>query len=225
MLQIKNITAKNFLSIGNNTQSVDFTKCKLCLVLGQNLDMGEGSRNGVGKTAMLHALSFALYGKSLTNIGLNNLVNKSNQKSMIVTVDFDSRGQEYKITRGRSPSILKFEKNGLKEQQGENKETQKEIDKILGFPYLMFKHLVALNTYVEPFLSLGGPKQREMIEQLLGITDLSTKAAVLNENFKATKDLIKQEEFKIETIKRNNQRIESNIINMDNKNIMWQKKS
>ena len=76
MLKIKNVSAKNFMSVGNNTQAVNFDGCQLTLVLGHNLDMGgDGSRNGTGKTTIIIALSYALYGDALTNIRKDNLIN------------------------------------------------------------------------------------------------------------------------------------------------------
>ena len=81
MLKIKNVTAKNFMSVGNNTQAVGFDTDSLTLVLGHNLDLGgDGSRNGTGKTTIINALSFALYGEALTNIRKDNLINKTNGK-------------------------------------------------------------------------------------------------------------------------------------------------
>ena len=86
MLKIKNVSAKNFMSIGAQTQAVNFDNCQLTLVLGHNLDMGgDGSRNGTGKTTIINALSYALYGEALTNIRRDNLINKTNGKGMIVT--------------------------------------------------------------------------------------------------------------------------------------------
>ena len=109
MLKIKNVSAKNFMSVGNNTQAVNFDGCQLTLVLGHNLDMGgDGSRNGTGKTTIINALCYALYGDALTNIRKDNLINKTNGKGMIVTVDFEIQGVQYRIERGRRPNILKF---------------------------------------------------------------------------------------------------------------------
>jgi hypothetical protein len=92
---------------------------------------------------------------------------------------------------------LKFFIDGVEkaddEQQGDSRETQKEIERIIGFPHNMFKHLIALNTYTEPFLSMKTNDQRDMIEQLLGIKDLSLKAEQLKEKTKRSKDDIKEE--------------------------------
>ena len=97
MFKIKDITVKNFLSVGNQTQAVDFAKEHLTLVLGENVDLGgddSGSRNGTGKTTIVNALSYALYGQALTNIKKDNLINKTNGKHMLVTIDFEVENQK-----------------------------------------------------------------------------------------------------------------------------------
>ena len=228
MLKIKNVSAKNFMSIGNNTQAVNFDNCQLTLVLGHNLDMGgDGSRNGTGKTTIINALSYALYGEALTNIRRDNLINKTNGKGMMTTVDFEIEGREYRIERGRKPNVLKLLVNGedafSEEQQGDSRETQKEIEKIIGFPHNMFKHLIALNTYTEPFLSMKNNDQRDMIEQLLGITELSEKAEILKELMKSTRDNIKEEEFRISAVEESNKRIEKNIKEIESRSKAWDK--
>tara|TARA_B100000900_G_scaffold84762_1_gene68592 strand:- start:632 stop:2398 length:1767 start_codon:yes stop_codon:yes gene_type:complete len=228
MLKIKNVSAKNFMSVGNNTQAVNFDGCQLTLVLGHNLDMGgDGSRNGTGKTTIINALSYALYGDALTNIRKDNLINKTNGKGMIVTVEFEIKGKQYRIERGRRPNILKFYIDGEdaldQEQQGDSRETQKEIEKIIGFPHNMFKHLIALNTYTEPFLSMKNNDQRDMIEQLLGITELSRKAEVLKERQKSTREGIKEEEIRINAVEESNKRIEKNIKEIESRSRAWEK--
>ena len=228
MLKIKNVSAKNFMSVGNNTQAVNFDNCQLTLVLGHNLDMGgDGSRNGTGKTTIINALSYALYGDALTNIRKDNLINKTNGKGMITTVEFEIEGKEYRIERGRRPNVLRLMINGedafTEEQQGDSRETQKEIEKIIGFPHNMFKHLIALNTYTEPFLSMRANDQRDMIEQLLGITELSLKAEILKERQKFTKESIKEEEITINAINNSNERIEKNINEIESRSRAWEK--
>ena len=227
MLKIKNVSAKNFMSVGNNTQAVNFDGCQLTLVLGHNLDMGgDGSRNGTGKTTIINALSYALYGDALTNIRKDNLINKTNGKGMVTTVEFEIQGKQYRIERGRRPNILRLFIDGEdaldNEQQGDSRETQKEIEKIIGFPHNMFKHLIALNTYTEPFLSMKNNDQRDMIEQLLGITDLSRKAEVLKELMREVRDEIKQEEFRINAVEESNKRIEKNIREIESRSKAWE---
>ena len=226
MLKIKNVTAKNFMSVGNNLQAVNFDTDSLTLVLGHNLDLGgDGSRNGTGKTTIINALSFALYGEALTNIRKDNLINKTNGKGMITTVDFEINGTEYRIERGRRPNVLKFYVDGTEaadnEQQGDMRETQKDIEKIIGFPHLMFKHLIALNTYTEPFLGMKANDQRDMIEQLLGITEISLKADVLKDRLKETRDRIKDEEQRIKAVTNANERVGKNITDIENRGKAW----
>ena len=162
MIKIKELTVKNFMSVGNATQGVDFDREQLTLVLGENLDQGgddSGSRNGTGKTTIINALSYALYGQALTNIRKDNLVNKTNNKAMLVTLTFEKDGKNYHIERGRKPNLLKFSIDGTDqeitdESQGDSRKTQEDINTLLGMSHDMFKHILALNTYTEPFLSL-----------------------------------------------------------------------
>jgi DNA repair exonuclease SbcCD ATPase subunit len=162
MFKIKNITVKNFMSVGNQTQAVDFDQEQLTLVLGANLDLGgddSGSRNGTGKTTIINALSYAMYGQALTNIRKENLINATNGKNMLVTVEFNRDGVDYRIERGRKPNVLRFfvgdqeqKSADVDEAQGDSRETQKHIEQLLDMSHTMFKHIVALNTYTEPFL-------------------------------------------------------------------------
>jgi DNA repair exonuclease SbcCD ATPase subunit len=234
--KIKTITVKNFLSVGNQTQAVDFDKEHLTLVLGENLDLGgddSGSRNGTGKTTMINALSYALYGQALTNIRRENLINKTNAKAMLVTVEFEVGGQHYRIERGRKPNVLRLYVNDQEQKaadekdddaQGDSRETQKHIEQLLGMSHTMFKHLVALNTYTEPFLSMKAADQREVIEQLLGITVLSEKAENLKVLMKTVKDSIQAEEFKIAGIKTANENVQKSIDSLAIKSSAWENK-
>ena len=227
MIQIKNLTVKNFMSVGNTTQAVDFDRNDLTLVLGENLDLGgDGSRNGTGKTTIINALSYALYGTALSNIRKDNLVNKTNGKGMMVSLEFTSGSQDYKIERGRKPNVLKFYVNNQEqvitdEAQGDSRETQEAIETTLGLSHDMFKHIMALNTYTEPFLSLKANEQRTIIEQLLGITQLSERADRIKELNKETKDAIQQEEFRIRAVQEANKRIEEQIENLKRRQKLW----
>jgi DNA repair exonuclease SbcCD ATPase subunit len=231
MIKIKDLTVKNFMSVGNQTQAVDFGREQLTLVLGENLDQGgddSGSRNGTGKTTIVNALSFALYGNALTNIKKDNLINKINAKNMLVTLHFEKDGVEYRVERGRRPNILKFYVNGQEQDteesddaQGDMRETQKDLDDLLGMSHDMFKHIVALNTYTEPFLSMRANEQRMIIEQLLGITILSEKAEALKELSKSTKDQIIQESAEIEATKKSNEKIQFSIDSLVTRQTAW----
>lgn len=232
MIKIKDLTVRNFMSVGNQTQAINFDKGELTLVLGENLDLGgddSGSRNGTGKTTIVNSLSYAIYGQALTNIKRDNLINKINSKGMLVTCTFEKDGVEYHIERGRKPNVLKLTVNGTEHQpldqdesQGDSRETQKEIESIFGMTHNMFKHLLALNTYTEPFLSMRANDQKDIIEQLLGITILSEKADALKDQIRNTKDLINTENTRIETVKVSNEKIQQNIQSLERKQKLWE---
>jgi len=233
MFRIRTLAVKNFMSVGNATQAVHFDRRDLTLVLGQNLDLGgddTGARNGTGKTTIINALSYALYGNALTNIKKDNLINKTNGKNMLVTIEFEKDGIDYKIERGRKPNTMAFyignqEQEITDESQGDSRETQAEIERMLGMSHEMFKHIVALNTYTEPFLALKSNDQRTIIEQLLGITMLSDKADLLKEQLKATKDAITQEEYRIKAVNDANARIQEQIVALKRRQTLWRSKN
>jgi DNA repair exonuclease SbcCD ATPase subunit len=232
MITIKDLTVKNFMSVGNVTQAIRFDRKDLTLVLGQNMDLGgddTGARNGTGKTTIINALSYALYGEALTRIRKENLINKTNAKNMLVTIEFVLAGQSYRIERGRKPNTVKFyiggkEQEAKDESQGDSRETQHAIEQLLGMSHDMFKHVVALNTYTEPFLSLKANDQRHIIEQLLGVTQLSEKAENLKEQMKAAKDGITKEEFRIKAVGDANKRMQEQVEGLKRRQVLWQKK-
>ena len=226
-ISIKNLTVRNFMSVGAATQGIDFDRNDLTLVLGENLDLGgDGSRNGTGKTTIINALSYALYGQALSNIRKDNLVNKTNGRNMLVSLDFSVNGQEYRIERGRKPNVLKFyvnneHKAAEDEAQGDSRETQDAIERVMNMSHDMFKHVLALNTYTEPFLSLKANDQRTIIEQLLGITLLSERADAIKELNRQTKDAIQAEEFRIRAVQEANKRIEEQIESLRKRQRLW----
>jgi len=230
MIQLKKLTVRNFMSVGNATQGINFDRNDLTLVLGENLDLGgDGSRNGTGKTTIINALSYALYGNALSNIRKDNLVNKTNSKGMLVSIEFSVDGREYRIERGRKPNVLKFyvdhqEQSATDDAQGDSRETQEAIERTLGMSHDMFKHILALNTYSEPFLSLKSNDQRSIIEQLLGITLLSERADRIRELNRETKESTSQEEMRIRAVQEANRRIEEQIESLKRRQVLWQKK-
>ena len=219
------------MSVGNATQSINFANKNLVLVIGENLDLGgddAGARNGTGKTTIINALSYVFYGEALTNIRRDNLVNKTNERGMLVSVKFVKNNVEYTIERGRKPGIFKFYANNIEqntdsnEAQGENKETQQEINKLVGMTLAMFKNIIALNTYTLPFLATKQAEQREIIEQLLGITLLSQKADLLKEKMKATKTEVLEEKYKIDSKMSSNEKIQESIESLKIRSSAWQ---
>jgi len=177
-------------------------------------------------TTIINALSYALYGQALSNIRRDNLVNKTNAKNMLVSLDFSINNTDYRVIRGRKPNVLKFyvdnqEQQITDEAQGDSRETQQSIDQLLGFSHDMFRHIVTLNTYTEPFLSLRANDQRSIIEQLLGITLLSDRAERIKELVRETRESITQEEFRIRAIIESNKKIQEHIDSLKKKQKSW----
>ena len=232
MLTIKELTVKNFMSVGNQAQAIDFANKSLVLVIGENMDLGgddAGARNGTGKTTIINALSYVFFGEALTNIRRDNLVNKTNEKGMLVSVRFIKNNITYTIERGRKPQVFRFYANDIEqnlesnEAQGENRETQQEINKLMGMTHAMFKNIIALNTYTQPFLSTKQAEQREIIEQLLGITLLSQKADLLKEKQKTTKQLLTEEKLNIDAKMNSNEKIQESIESLKIRSNAWSK--
>ena len=218
------------MSVGAATQGIDFDRQDLTLVLGENLDLGgDGSRNGTGKTTIINALSYAMYGQALSNIRKDNLVNKTNAKNMMVSLDFAINGKNYRIERGRKPNVLRFfvdseQVTAQDDAQGDSRETQDAIERSFGMSHNMFQHIVALNTYTPPFLGLKANEQRTIIEQLLGITLLSERADRIKELNKSTRDAITTEEFRIRAVQEANKRIEEQIESLRKRQRLWMAK-
>ncbi|RYD62020.1 MAG: hypothetical protein EOP83_15650, partial [Verrucomicrobiaceae bacterium] len=230
MIKITNITIKNFLSVGNATQAIKLDQNGLTLILGSNTDSNGGiTRNGAGKSTILQAISFGLYGKPLTKIKVDNLVNNINTKAMIVSIEFEKDGRSYRIERGRKPQILRWFVNGKEnieandETQGENRHTQEEIERVLGMSHTMFLHVLALNTFTDPFLKLKVADQRVVIEELLGVMTLSQRAEVLKKLFSQTKESIRDRDAEIKATLEANARIERNIAQLTASEQAWER--
>ena len=230
MITFGELQLKNFLSIGAVTQTIDLNTNKLTLILGENLDLGgDGARNGTGKTSLIQGLSYVLFGVPINSIRKDNLVNRTNGKAMLVTLEFSVNGIEYKIVRGRKPNVLKFYIDNTEQvikddAQGDSRETQIAIERVLNMSSDMFKHIIALNTYSEPFLALKANDQRNIIEQLLGITLLSEKADGIKELIRATKDQVQQEEYRVKAVEEANKRITEQIDSLKRRQKLWVQK-
>ena len=209
-LEFEKIEIKNFLSFGNNPQTINLNKKEFQLVVGLNKDKGESSanRNGTGKSSLINAIHFALFGQSIGNrINLPKLVNAINGKHCEVKLWFKKDDVEYIIHRGRSPQFLKFYINNTELQdtaQGNNKDTQVEIERILGFSNEIFTQIITLSPVVDSFLDQPLQKQRIIIESILGVNQLTEKADKLKEIIKEHKQFIKNEQFIIDRLKATN---------------------
>lgn len=215
MITFKTLKIKNFLSFGNSETVLDLTKDPLTLIKGYNLDKpgeSEEARSGTGKSSVLQALHYALFGKSINNeIKLANIINKTNKKNLEVTLTFEKDGIEYRIERGRKPEYLRFIVNNIEteddEAQGENSKTQEQIQEILGFEPDIFNQTFLLTKNVESFLKQPLATQRDIIEQLIGTTILTLKADALKVKIKEYKQFVGEETVRLQTVKSSNQQI------------------
>lgn len=232
-LEFEGMTVRNFLSFGEVTQAIDFSEAGMALMLGYMIDdSGKIKRNGAGKSSLLQAFSYVAYGKPLTRIKVGNLINDTNGKRMLVTLGFRRGNDRYRIERGRAPVVFKFFKNDEEvkvgdsespdnDAMGENKDTQHVIDDILGMDHKMFTHIVALNTSTIPFLKAPVSEQREVIEKLMGITQLSERGKRLSKKITATKGEIQKHEAKITAVTESNARIVTAIEGARAKSALW----
>jgi DNA repair exonuclease SbcCD ATPase subunit len=232
MLKLKSLTLKNFMSFGNIEHEVSLDEEQLTLILGENRTVSkdgsfENQSNGCGKSSIINALSYALFEKPIGNVKKDNLVNNLNEKNMMVSIEFIKNGNHYKIVRGRKPNSIKLFVNTQdydeSTAQGETKDTQEEIEHIIGISHDLFKQIVSLNATETPFLSMKAAQQREIIEELLGITLLSEKAEILKEHIKETQRQIDQEYFKVETIRQMNVKTISQIERLISQSKKWEK--
>lgn len=230
MIKIKTVAIKNFISVGNVTQAINLSDVHLTLVLGENVDLGGGgNRNGVGKSTIVEAISYGLFGFPISKISMDNLINKTNKKGMLVVIEFEKGQNVYRIERGRKPNVLRFfvndkkveEKNNVDEAHGDGRITQREIDRVIGLSRELFKNIIALNTTTIPFLSQGAGAQRTIIEELLGVTQLSEKALLLKDQQNESKELIKEEEMRIGFLHDSNAKIQENIDHLNIKSKAW----
>lgn len=230
MIKITKLTCKNFLSIGNATQAIRLDQHGLTLVLGSNADANGGvTRNGAGKTTILQAISVTAFGKPLTRVKADNLVNNINQRQMLNTLEWERGNMVYRVERGRKPNVLKFfinDKERVFEEesdhaQGENRHTQAAIEEAFGMSHMMFSHLVALNTYTEPFLLMKPAAQREVMEELIGALQLSRRAEVLKKLLSETKEQVRDEEARLKAVTETNTRVGNQITMAETSLARW----
>lgn len=184
MIEFKSIEWKNFLSTGNSANKVLLNKSQTTLIVG---------RNGEGKSTILDALCFSLFGKPFRNINKPQLVNSINGKNCEVTVEFSVGGRDYKIIRGIKPN--KFEiwcNNELVNQDAAAKDYQKVLEQqILKLNYKTFTQVVILGSAsFVPFMQLPSSQRREVIEDILDIRVFSTMNTILKQRMQETKDEI-----------------------------------
>lgn len=195
MIVFQKIRYKNFLSTGDNFTTIDFVKSKTTLVVGSN---------GSGKSTMLDALSFALFGRSHRNINKPQLVNSINNKSMLVEVEFLVNKSPYKIVRGLKPVVFEiWQGDRLLNQNSHSKEYQKILEQnILKLNHKSFHQVVVLgSSSFVPFMQLPSHTRREVIEDLLDIGVFSKMNNILRERMSALKDRFYEKKHAIDIVK------------------------
>jgi len=192
MILFKTVRYKNFLSTGNTFTEIDLSRDKSTLVVGQN---------GAGKSTMLDAISFGLFGKAHRSINKNQLINSINNKGCVVEVEFVIGKAQFKIIRGIKPGLFEIWKNGtMINQSSHAKEYQKILEtNILKLNHKTFHQVVVLgSSSFIPFMQLQSSHRREVIEDLLDINVFSKMNVLLKEKTNALKDSLKDLNYNID---------------------------
>jgi DNA repair exonuclease SbcCD ATPase subunit len=195
MIVFKSVSWKNFLSTGNSPNKVLLNKSQTTLIIG---------KNGEGKSTILDALCFSLFGKPFRNVNKGQLVNSINNKNCLVEVEFDINGKEYKIIRGIKPNVFEIWcENEMINQDAASRDYQKILEQqILRLNYKTFTQVVILGSAsFVPFMQLSSSQRREVIEDILDIRIFSTMNSLLKEKAQETKDAILRTESEIKSAK------------------------
>lgn len=199
MILFKKLRWKNFLSTGNFFTELDLNKHNTTLIVGEN---------GAGKSTILDALSFALFGKAFRNVNKPQLINSITQKGLVVEVEFDIGNSKYKIARGLKPALFEVYMNGaLLNQSAEMKDYQEILEKIiLKINHKSFCQVVVLGSATfQPFMQLPAGRRREIIEDLLDLQIFTTMNGLLKEkvaaNNEKTADILSEQKVINEKIK------------------------
>ena len=195
MINFHSVCWKNFLSTGNSPNKVLLNKSQTTLIIG---------KNGEGKSTVLDALCFSLFGKPFRNINKSQLINSINGKNCSVEVEFDINGKEYKIIRGIKPNVFEIWQDGeMINQDAASRDYQKILEQqILKLNYKTFTQVVILGSAsFVPFMQLPSSQRREVIEDILDIRIFSTMNQLLKEKVQETKDAIATIESEISTAK------------------------
>ena len=194
MIEFKTIRYKNFLSSGNYFTTISLNENRDTLIVGAN---------GAGKSTVLDALTFSLFGKPFRKINKGQLVNSVNEKDTKVEIEFNINKTEYRVLRGIKPNIFEIYKNGqkLNEDSSANDQQKSLETQILKLNYKSFTQIVILGSAsFVPFMQLSAPHRREVIEDLLDIRVFSSMSDILKEKIKASRDNLKVLELKKESL-------------------------
>lgn len=184
--KLKRVKYKNIMSVGQVPIDIQLDKVQKTLITG---------KNGGGKSTMLEAITFALFGKPFRDVKKAQLINSSNKKDLLVEIWMEYDGHEFYIKRGQKPNVFEIERDGKKlDESASVKDFQEEFEKLIGMSYSSFKQVVVLGTAgYTPFMGLSTPARRKLVEDLLEVS-------VLAEMDKLNKSLIREANSQIQLI-------------------------
>ena len=195
MILFKSISWKNFLSTGNHPTSVCFDNYNTSLIIGSN---------GAGKSTILDALTFSLYGKSFRKINKAQLINTTNEKNCFVEIEFTVNNLDWKVERGIKPNIFKIYRDGEELDQSSSAiDQQKWLEQnVLKMNYKSFTQIVILgSSSFVPFMQLPTNSRREVVEDLLDIKIFSSMNEIVKTRMRLVKDELRTLELKKESLK------------------------
>ena len=185
MILFKRITYRNFLSSGNQETEINLLESKTTLIIGSN---------GSGKSTLLDAICFCLFNKAFRKINKGQLVNSTNEKDCLVTVEFDIGSKQYKIVRGIKPNIFEIWIDGtIQNQSAASNDQQRYLEEtILKLNYKSFTQIVILgNASFVPFMQLSSSNRREIVEDILDIKIFSAMNGIIKDNIRKNNEEIK----------------------------------
>ena len=188
MIIFQKLSFANFLSVGNQPISVDLNKCKTTLIHGTN---------GSGKSTILDALTYSLFGKSFRGVNLSQLINTQNKKGLLVECEFSIGNSEFLVRRGMKPKIFEVYKNGeILDAKAADKDNQVFLEQnILKLSYKSFTQIVILgSSNFVPFMQLNSAGRRECVEDFLDIKVFSTMSLMAKERLRGLKESIRAHE-------------------------------
>lgn len=234
MIKFLTLTIRNFLSYGNNTTKLKLDFTKPTLITGKNHDAiveGQITSNGAGKSTILNAIAYCLYDKTISNIALDDLVNYLNNKNMEVSVTFSKDDIVYVVERYRKNKVkggngIKILENGVDITPAGSGEANKKLADIIGIPFEIFSRIVVFVASYEPFLSLPAShaskaNQRDIIEELFGLVELSEKAEKLKAEITKTKQSLNALIAKNDRIVNERDRQTAQIVSASTKKDAW----
>ena len=239
-LEFITLTLRNFLSFGNKETVVRLNGNTMTVILGENMDTGgEDSRNGVGKSGIMDALCYVLFGKVIRSTANKGLTNKwaNKRESMMVTLTFDKGNWSYLVERGERPSRLSLFRKPINSEEDfkvregrtfkfnisrSKNETTDEIIGILGYDITLAEYLITNSSESTEYFRLPEEKRRDVIEKLFGFSILSQKAKLLKEERKEKSKELTVAETHLNATKQANARIQNEVDDLNGRSEMWE---